>query len=1067
MNIFDKIIDTKDYKSTGLLKLNTSFFALYLNKLLKCENRGILVVYPNLYEANKLYNHLIDYNDALLFQVDDVITNEAYAISPETKLERLNILKELTNNSKRIVITDTNGYLKCLPNKNKFINNVIELKENQGINQQTLISNLINLGYNREVIISNPGDFAVRGFVIDIFPINSDVPVRLEFFGDIIEQIKTFDVSNQRTISKISNIKIYPFTEESDNDNILSYFDNPIVVFKDYEQIKVAYNRIVDDIFNYATDKTKKYICDLDEIKINDYLCYLELDDTFSDLKIVKTLDFNVTSPECFNQNIEKINKFLKDSLNNNKTIIICSEKINNKFNEMLEVPFVLTDENNIIDNKVNIISKKILSGFIKDDYIFLTDYELFNRRNIKKVKRYNYNSSKIKDIKKLEIGDYVVHNFYGIGVYNGIKTISKNGMLNDYIEVLYAKGDKLYVPASKIEYLNKYSGKEGYAPKVNALNSTAWLKTKEQVKKKIKYEAERLLKVQAERNLKKGFAFSKDNELQIMFENEFKYEMTKDQITTTENIKKEMESITPMDHILCGDVGYGKTEVAFRCMFKAVQDSKQVMYLCPTTLLSKQQYESATDRFSSFPIKIALLNRFTSIKEKNKILKDFSEGKIDILFGTHRILSKDVIPKDLGLLVVDEEQRFGVAHKEKIKEMKSNIDVLTLTATPIPRTLQMAILGLRSLSLIETPPKNRRSVQTYVIHEDKKMIRDIIYKEISRDGQVFILYNKVEDIENKVSEIRSLVPDAKIIYAHGQMPKQELEDRMNSFIEGNYNVLVCTTIIETGIDIPNANSLIIYDADRFGLSQLYQIRGRVGRSDRTSYAYLLYNKNKQLNDIAIKRLKVIKEFTELGSGFRIASRDLSIRGAGDILGAEQAGFIDAVGIDLYMKLLEGEINKLKGIEVETEEEPSKEIVTVSNHIKDSYIKDDDLKIEIHKLINTITTKEQLEIVKQELTDRFGKVDDDLINYMNEELFEKLIKKQGILKVNDNNNYIELIFNKEKSSSIDYQDFFVKSINVSNKLSFEYKNELFSVKLSKKDLDKHPIIYLNELLEKM
>ena len=487
---------------------------------------------------------------------------------------------------------------------------------------------------------------------------------------------------------------------------------------------------------------------------------------------------------------------------------------------------------------------------------------------------------------------------------------------------------------------------------------------------------------MQAERKMKKGFAFSKDTPLQELFESEFKYDMTKDQLITTENIKKDMESEVPMDHILCGDVGYGKTEVAFRCMFKAVQDSKQVMYLCPTTLLSKQQYESCKERFASFPVNIALLNRFTKDKEKNEILKDFKDGKIDILFGTHRILSKDVIPHDLGLLVVDEEQRFGVSHKEKIKEMKSNVDVLTLTATPIPRTLQMAILGIKNLSLIETPPQNRKSVQTYVIHEDKNIVRDIIYKEISRDGQVFVLYNKVMDIELKALEIKKLVPDAKVIFAHGKMSKQELEDRMTSFINGEYNVLVCTTIIETGIDIPRANSLIIYDADRFGLSQLYQIRGRVGRSDRTSYAYLLYDKHKQLNEIAVKRLKVIKEFTELGSGFRIASRDLSIRGAGDILGAEQAGFINAVGIDLYMKLLEDEIIKLQGIEVKDDDEvlENDKLITIditNERYKGSlkFVKIDSKTKE--KLPNAkikIIYKETNEVIFDGLTDNNGEI---------------------------------------------------------------------------------------------
>lgn len=1070
MNIFDKLIDTSSYNKAGLLSINTPFFALYLNKLHKQENKGVVVVTPNMYEANKIYNSLLNYTNPLLYQVDDIGILNAIATSPELKLERLNILKDLLENNNRIVITDTNGFVKNIPSPKDLQNNILKLTTNEEINQELIISKLTDLGYNREVIINNPGDFAIRGFVIDIFPINEQDPIRIEFFGDTIESIKTFFIENQRTKDIVNDINIYPFIEQTSNQNLLSYFDNPIVIFKDYEQIKIVYERLNDQLLeeNLQNDNL---ICDLNKIIVKDYACYLDFDSTCDSLELTKMIDFNIKNPDCFNEDITKINKYLKTNLANNKTIILCLEMNNlNTFLDSLEVPYTLTNENKIIDNVLNIIKYPLTTGFIIDNYLFLTEYELFNRQNIKTPKRTYYkNTTKIKDLNKLEVGDYVVHNSHGIGIYNGIKTIPKNGLLNDYIEVLYAKGDKLYIPASKIELISKYSGKEGYSPKINSLSSNTWEKTKQQVKQKIRYEAERLLKVQAERKMQKGFAFSKDTPMQVMFEQEFKYDLTKDQEQTTNNIKKDMESIIPMDHILCGDVGYGKTEVAFRCMFKAVQDSKQVMYLCPTTLLSKQQYESAKERFASFPVNIALLNRFTSPKETKTILEDFKNGKIDILFGTHRILSNDVISKDLGLLVVDEEQRFGVAHKEKIKEMKSNIDVLTLTATPIPRTLQMAILGLKNLSLIETPPKNRRSVQTYVISEDNKIIREIIYKEISRNGQVFVLYNNVSDIEEKVMEIKKLVPDAKIIYAHGKMPKQELEDRMNAFVNGEYNCLVCTTIIETGIDIPNANSLIIYDADRFGLSQLYQIRGRVGRSDRSSFAYLLYDKHKQLNEIAVKRLKVIKEFTELGSGFKIASRDLSIRGAGDILGAEQAGFIDAVGIDLYLKLLEAEIRKLNGEQVKDEEEDenNKTPVNVSNHIKDSYIKDEELKIEIHKMINTINSLKDLENIKLELEDRFGKIDNDLINYMHEELFEKLIKKQGVLKVIDNNNYIEVIFDKEKSASINYQDLFIKSTKITNKFNFTYLQDMLHLKIPKLNLENNPLLYLNELLEKM
>ena len=554
---------------------------------------------------------------------------------------------------------------------------------------------------------------------------------------------------------------------------------------------------------------------------------------------------------------------------------------------------------------------------------------------------------------------------------------------------------------------------------------------------------------------------------MQTLFENEFIYELTQDQIKAINEIKKDMESDLPMDRILCGDVGYGKTEVAFRAAFKAIYDSKQVLYLCPTTLLSKQQYESALERFKNYPVKIGLLNRFTSKKVEIKILKELEEGNIDFVIGTHRLLSDDIKPKDLGLLIIDEEQRFGVAHKEKLKEFKSNIDILTLTATPIPRTMQMAMVGLRNLSLIETPPKNRHAVLTYVLEENNKIIKDIIYKEMSREGQVFILYNKVETIERKVKELQLLVPDARIIYAHGKLPKNELEDIMNKFINKEYDCLVCTTIIETGIDIPNANSLIIYDASNFGLSQLYQIRGRVGRSERTAYAYLMYNKNKTLTETAIKRLKVIKEFTELGSGFNIAARDLSIRGAGDILGAEQAGFIDAVGIELYMKMLNNEIKILKGEKIEEEKIKQTPLIEVNNHIDNNYVSEEELKLTIHKMINNITNIDSYNDVKKELEDRFGRLDNNMIIYMNEELFESYLRNlEGKILIN-NDLFIEIVFSKEISEKIDYEDLIVTSLNISKDIIFSYKDNKLHIKLKKYNKDKSYIITLNNLLEKM
>ena len=553
---------------------------------------------------------------------------------------------------------------------------------------------------------------------------------------------------------------------------------------------------------------------------------------------------------------------------------------------------------------------------------------------------------------------------------------------------------------------------------------------------------------------------------MMLDFEEEFPYELTADQKRAIAQIKKDMEHSSPMDRLLCGDVGFGKTEVAFVAAFKAILDSKQVLFLCPTTILSNQHYENALERFKNFPVSIGLLNRFTSPKEVKRIIEGLSNGTIDLVFGTHRLLSDDVKPRNLGLLIIDEEQRFGVQHKEKIKKYKTNVDVLTLTATPIPRTLQMSLVGIRSLSLIETPPINRYPVQTYVIEENNQILKDAVYKELSRNGQVFILYNKVESIEEEKYKIQNLVPEARIITAHGQMNKNDLENRIYDFINHQYDILVCTTIIETGIDIPNVNTLIIMDADRFGLSQLYQIRGRVGRSDKFAYAYLMYHPSKVLTEAAIKRLNVIKEFTALGSGFSIATRDLSIRGAGDILGSEQAGFIDSVGIDLYLKLLNEEVARKKNLNLPPEEEnDSKPLLNVSTHIEDSYVSEDDLKIEIHRKINEIDSKEKLEEVKSELEDRFGRISEDMLIYMYEEWFEKLANVIGLKRVSQTKNSIEMIFPEEVVSKLKVDEVFMDSYNISPSFRFFSRGSNLVIILDIIKLEKHPIYYLTSLLD--
>lgn len=1096
MDLLEDLIKINNSKKLGLVGLNDEFFSLYINKLLKEKNKNILIVTATLFEANIINNYLSNYtNKSYLFPMDDFLTSESVAMSPDLKVTRLETINKILKKENKIVVTHLNGYLRYLPTKEKYIKSIIKIKKNIEYKREKLIQDLTSIGYTKETLVTKTGEIGIRGFVIDVFPLESNHPVRIEFFGDEIDSIRIFDEDTQKTIKEIDSVEILPYTEfltenyfETEeynqkylkllsNGNISSiydYLDEPITVFKNYNQIKISYQNEMEKVLEYHNDKDKdfnsEYMFNLDEIEVDSVIYYNTIDNLIEDLPKKDIIDFQIKEIGNFSENIEAINKYINDNIYMGKTIIIALKDYQIKsFTKFIDHSYIITSYEKILENQVNIIDKSLNKGFIYQNYIVLTETELFSKHINKSKYKTNFKyASKIKNINNLEIGDYIVHSLHGIGVYNGIKTLKQNGLLKDYLELLYQDKDKLYIPVEKIDLISKYTGKEGIAPKINKLGGTEWQKTKLRVKNKVKDIAEKLLKLYAIREMKKGFQFSKDNELQIMFEEEFPYEPTQDQIYATKQIKDDMESTIPMDRLLCGDVGYGKTEVAFRAMFKAVNDGKQVLYLCPTTILSNQQYENAIERFKNFPVNIALLNRFTTPKETKTIIENISSGKVDIIFGTHRLLSKDVKPINLGLLVIDEEQRFGVTHKEKIKEYKENVDVLTLTATPIPRTLQMSLTGLRSLSLIETPPVDRYPIQTYVMEENIHIIKDSVYKELSRGGQIFILYNSVEKIENKKLELEKLLPEARIIEAHGQMNKVDLENRMIDFINHKYDILLCTTIIETGIDIPNVNTLIILDADHFGLSQLYQIRGRVGRSNKIAYAYLMYNKNKMLTDTAIKRLNVIKEFTELGSGFKIATRDLSIRGAGDILGSEQAGFIDNIGIELYLKILNEEIAKLKGETIEENNEiEEKPLINVETHIADDYVDNNDLKIEIHKKINEIDSYEKLLAVKEELEDRFGKINEKILIYMYEEWFEKLAKKLEVEKVNQTKNYIEIIFSENISSKIDGEKLFLDAFNISRMFRFQMKSGHLIIILDTIKLEENYIYLLTKLLTKL
>lgn len=1048
MNFLDEYF--KYEIGTEISGLTHELNVFYVQKLCEKYDRNIIVLTSSLFEANKIYDSLVKIHDnTLLFPMDDFLSSMIVASSPELKYKRLETLDKLKSDKKYIIVTNLMGYLKYLPSAN--IKNYIDIKQNDVIKREILAEEINKLGYHRESLVTMSGEYAVRGFILDLYPIDYEHPIRIEFDGNIIDNIKYFNENTQMSTEETNKIKIKAIDEmpSDDKNSLFDYAKNPLVVYVDKSQIEATYTHLYDDIIEYkeANDIKEDLMYSLDDIKDNDKI--------FINLFSTDGIDLKAQSIINYKENFLKLesdyNKWIKEG-----KIVYFYLSNNNEKKQLLK-----------IIPSAHIIMKELEHGFILGKYVIISENDIEDVKVTYGVYKNNFHvGKKIKDFNQLEKGDYVVHISHGIGIYQGITTLYVRGVQKDFLTIYYEGTDKIYVPVEKIDLIYKYTCKDGVKPKLNKLGSTNWEKTKKYISEKVKDISRELILLYKKRLELKKKPY-KDYPEEEVFASEFKYKLTPDQKKAVVEINNDLKKDNPMDRLLCGDVGFGKTEVAMRAMFKAVLNNEQVLYLCPTTILSKQQYNVAKERFKNWPIEIALLNRHVSARETHRILEDLKKGKIDILFGTHRILSDDIVCKNLGMLVVDEEQRFGVTHKEKIKTMKSDVNVLTLSATPIPRTLKMAMSGLRDLSVIDTPPVNRYPVQTYVAVEDDFLIKDAIYKELARKGQIFILYNRVETIEKYMNHIHELVPDAKINFAHGKMEKDELDNIMTSFINNEFDILICTTIIESGIDIPNVNTLIIHDADNFGLSQLYQIRGRVGRSNKIAYAYLMYEKNKMLNDIAIKRLNTIKEFTELGSGYRIAMRDLSLRGAGDIFGASQAGFVDSVGISLYMKMIEDEIKRQQGEFTPEEDKETQALINVSTHISDTYVTDEDIKIEIHQKINEIDSYEKMLEIKNELEDRFGKVTDDMLVYMYEEWFEKLAKKYNIKQVVQTDRSIEITLPEDVSSNIKGDKLLIEAMNLSRSFNIKYVNKKISILLYTKDLPKHFIFYIVTLLEKI
>lgn len=1038
--------------------LSGSTRQLFIASVFKDTQKPILVVTHNLYQAQKVYDDLISIlsdQEVFLYPVNELIASEIGVASPELKAARIEVLNLLSQNKRCIVIAPVAGLKRFLPTKQQWINSQLQFQVGDEIDVDSYLKKLVDMGYERAGMVSTPGEFSVRGGIIDIYPLTEEFPIRIELFDTEIDSIRSFTIDDQRSREKRNKVVVGPVKEmlieksqlisgieklEKGLANTLKNVKDEKIkealienISADIEQLKNG--RVNEQVFKYLSLFYDKYaslidylpengLVILDEIsriyEMSDNLDKEEaewytsllaegkiihdvsLSHKFSYLTANSTKPFiylslflrhvphtnpeNIVNMTCKQmQNFHGQMHILKSELErfqkgHYQVIFLAAseermKKLEQIFDDYEIEATVVSNQQQIIPGKIQIMVGDLNSGFELplQKLAVLTEEELFKKKTKKTTRRQKLsNAERIKSYSELNIGDYVVHVNHGIGKYLGIETLEINGIHKDYLHIRYQGTDKLYVPVDQIDQVQKYVGSEGKEPKIYKLGGSDWKRVKKKVQSSVKDIAEDLIKLYAKREASKGYAFSPDGDLQREFEASFPYQETEDQLRSINEIKKDMERERPMDRLLCGDVGYGKTEVAIRAAFKAIMDGKQVAFLVPTTILAQQHYDTIRERFSDYPIEIGLLSRFRTKKQQTETIKGLKAGMIDIVIGTHRLLSKDITFKDLGLLIIDEEQRFGVTHKEKIKRLKANIDVLTLTATPIPRTLHMSMLGVRDLSVIETPPENRFPVQTYVMEYNGALVREAIERELARNGQVYFLYNRVEDIERKAEEISMLVPDARVTYAHGKMSENELEASIFSFLEGEYDVLVSTTIIETGVDIPNVNTLIVTNADKMGLSQLYQLRGRVGRSNRVAYAYFTYQKDKVLTEVAEKRLQAIKEFTELGSGFKIAMRDLSIRGAGNLLGAEQHGFIDSVGFDLYSQMLKEAIEEQMG-DASQKEKVSVEIdLEVDAYIPDSYIQDGKQKIDMYKRFRAIETLEDVENLQEEMVDRFG-----------------------------------------------------------------------------------------------
>ncbi|MGX7151234.1 transcription-repair coupling factor [Enterococcus ureasiticus] len=1033
----------------------------------KEKNKKIVVAVPNLYYGNQLvedFRNILSDEEVYIFPVDEVLSAEMAFSSPEARAERVAALNFLLTDQAGIIVVPVAGLRKYLPSKQTWKQAQLYWEIGGEIELDTLAQQLVLMGYERQSLVGKPGDFSIRGSIVDVYPLNSEYPVRAELFDIEIDSLRYFEADTQRSVEAIESVMLSPMTDLVFSKEDLIHgekelskaLEKRVAIAKDtaekdflqdyFGQLATSWSQgIPTDTAHYYTDllyeiKTTllDYIGEDSLVFVDDYARILEAEreiireeNEWQVLKLeemrvfpeqtfglefheqVRKMTFSTTFFSLFqkgmgNLRFQAIHNFqyrsmqqffgqmplLKTEMDRwqkqDQTVVVFvptkerSQKVEELFRDF-DISSVTVSADKLIEGKIQIVEGSLQSGFELpvEKIVAITEKEIFHTTTKKRARRQTVsNAERLKSYSDLKNGDYVVHANHGIGKYIGMQTLEVDGVHQDYITILYQNDDKLFIPVTQLNLIQKFVASEAKSPKVNKLGGSEWSKTKRKVSSKIEDIADDLIQLYASRESEKGYAFPPDDAYQKEFEDAFPYSETDDQLRSTAEIKHDMEKTRPMDRLLVGDVGYGKTEVALRAAFKAINNNKQVAFLVPTTILAQQHYETMLDRFEGFPVEVGLLSRFRTKKQQSETIEKIKHGQVDIVVGTHRLLSQDVNFSDLGLLVIDEEQRFGVKHKERLKQLRAQVDVLTLTATPIPRTLHMSMLGVRDLSVIETPPENRYPIQTYVMENNPGAIREAIEREMARDGQVFYLYNRVDTIEQKVEEIQALVPDARIAYAHGQMTEVQLENTLFDFIERQYDVLVTTTIIETGVDIPNANTLFVENADYMGLSTLYQLRGRVGRSNRVAYAYFMYEQQKILNEVSEKRLEAIKDFTELGSGFKIAMRDLSIRGAGNLLGAQQHGFIDSVGFDMYSQMLSEAVARKQGKNIQDQKTSVEIDLGIDAYLPTSYISDERQKIEIYKRIRQLENMDMYDELEADLLDRFGEYPDEVAHLL-------------------------------------------------------------------------------------